>query len=146
MKTANSIDTIIGFCTLLIAGLVWMVSREIPFQELKAGLGPAFFPNLLIAILVVLGIIFLIVSFLTKKSVETSSVEKPKISTIVIVGLLVIYAVLFKRIGFLISTFLFLVSSMFALKVQWLHAIIISILVTGGFYLIFIISFKMPLI
>jgi len=139
-------EAITGFCTLLIAGLTWIISRDIPFQDLKAGLGPAFFPYLLLVILAGLGIIYLIFGLFTSNSLKTTKIRNSSYWKIILIfGLLVIYSVLFKRLGFVISTLLFLVCSMLTLKVKLLHAILISTLAISGLYLIFIIFFKVPL-
>lgn len=139
-------ELITGFYTLLIAGFTWMISRDIPFQDLKAGLGPAFFPYLLLVILAGLGIIYLIFGLFTRSSLKTTKTRDSSYWKIIIIfGLLVIYSILFKHLGFVISTLLFLVSSMLTLKVKWFHAILISTLAISGLYLIFIIFLKVPL-
>ncbi len=140
-------EVITGFCTILIAGFLWLLSRNIPLQDLKAGLGPAFFPYLLLIALTVLGIIYLIFNLFFIKDIHKERKVNHRYYwvTIAISGLLIVYAILFKYAGFIISTFLFLVFSMIILKVKWLSAIFISILATSGLYLIFITVFKVPL-
>ena len=139
-------EVITGFCTILIVGFLWILSRGIPFQGLKAGLGPAFFPYLSLAILTILVIIYLIVNLFIKNVHKGRKMNNRFCwSTIIIFGLLIIYAILFKYSGFIISTLLFLAGSMIVLKVKWLYAILISTLTTSGLYLIFITFFKVPL-
>ncbi len=139
-------EVITGFCIILIAGFLWILSRNIPFQGLKAGLGPAFFPYLSLAILTIFGITYLIVNLFIINFHKGEKVNNKFCwLTIVIFGLLIIYAILFKYFGFIISTLLFLACSMIILKVKWLYAILISALTASGLYLIFITFLKVPL-
>jgi putative tricarboxylic transport membrane protein len=140
-------EIITGICTILIAGYLWVLSRNIPLQDLKAGLGPAFFPFLSLIILGILGIVYLIFNLLVKEVQEEKKPSSNRFpwSTIIISVFLIIYAASFKSAGFIISTFLFLIFSMIILKVKWVSAIFISLLATSGLYLIFITFFKVPL-
>jgi putative tricarboxylic transport membrane protein len=146
MRSMKKIDVIAGGSTLLLAVLTWVQARNIPFQNLAGGLGPAFFPILLLVVLSVLGMVSLLLGLFSKVEGHKQKEEKKYFAlTISIFGLLFAYGVLFERIGFFLSTLFFLLGTMIILRTQWWQALGLSFLLTGGIYILFIFLFKVPL-
>ena len=143
MKTP---DAIAGLSTLLITFLAWTQARGIPFQNLEGGLGPAFFPYVLLAVLAILGIISMFIAFYSNaRASKEKNTKRYHVLSFSIFCLLIAYGILFERIGFLVSTFLFLIGAMIVLKTRWWQSLGLALLLTFGIYGIFIVCFKVPL-
>ncbi len=137
---------ITGLITLLVAVLAWTQARKFPFQDLEAGLGPAFFPSLLLVTLVILSFGSIIYGFFSEQRNEKKQGGNHHyLNAIVILCLLIIYGIAFNRIGFLWSTFLFLLVSMYLLRTTWWVTLVLSFLLTGTLCIIFIVIFNIPL-
>ena len=146
MKIRANLDAVIGIGTVVFTGFTWLVSRKFPYEEMKAGMGPAFFPHLIIAVLGSLGILLYLVSVFKRSDGDSSNIKKSELNTIIMIVFLVVYALLFKYLGFTVSTLIYLVSSFLLLKVRLVTAILSTVLTLGIFYLVFVVMFKIPLI
>lgn len=105
MKTGNRVSAIV---TIFIGSLVIFLSRDFP-KVVSSAPGPGFFPAILGWMLIILGFILLVQTFIWKhKDIsKLFSVEKNKF-IYKICGIAVIYCVLLPFIGFIVSTLLFL--------------------------------------
>ena len=146
METRKS-WVITGLITLSITIIGFKLTINIPLQDLEMGLGPAFFPYLILSTLVILGLYTLAYGVYFWRN-NSNKVEKDRrhyrlsISTIV---LLIAYGIFFELIGFLISTSLFLMGTMFIFGVKWWLVPIIATITTSGLYVIFVIFFNVAL-
>ena len=142
MKKQN---LVIGLATLVVTFFAWTQAREIPFQGLRGGLGPAFFPYLLMASMALLGVVFVLLALFTPAGVQAQPEKKHYGLLLLIVGLSAIYGFFFEKMGFAQTTWLFLTVSMLAFSVKWWKSMILSSGITGILYVVFINIFKAPL-
>ena len=94
-------DVVTGAIVLCVVGIGWYRVRTIPFQGLQAGLGPAFFPTILLTIVTFLAIILLLKGlFFTKEDVKSESkaeeVAQSPLVRILLISLFIAYSFLFK--------------------------------------------------
>lgn len=136
-----------GLAAILIAALAWTQARKFPFQDLQSGLGPAFFPCLLLIALVVLGSGSVLYGFLSRvEDAEKKGEEAPgRFTALLIFAFLVAYGISFSRAGFLVSTFAFLAVVMIILKIKWWLTLVVAGLLTGILQVVFATFFKVPL-
>jgi len=143
-------DVVTGAIVLCVVGIGWYRVRTIPFQGLQAGLGPAFFPTILLTIVTFLAIILLLKGlFFTKKVVKSESrteeVEQSLLVRILLTSLFIAYAFLFKYLGVLISSGIFLLVAFLLLRIKPTIALIITIITVGLVYLVFGLLFRLNL-
>lgn len=142
MKKQN---LVIGLATLVVTFFAWTQAREIPFQGLRGGLGPAFFPSLLMASMALIGVVFVFLAWFTPAGVQAPPEKKHYGLLALIVGLSAVYGFFFEKLGFSRSTWLFLALTMLAFRVKWWKSMILSSGITGVLYVVFIHLFKAPL-
>lgn len=137
-------DHIVGLICIAIAGAVLAITPSFPAGQEGVNLtGPAFFPNVLATIYILLGAAELIVGFRAphgKASEKPASAEaaKPSIRKFFeFVGLLVAFAALFQPLGFIVATLLFLFLLMLLLGVRPLKSVLFSLVYTGVIFLLF---------
>ncbi len=138
---------IVGIGSLALTGLAAPQAKTIPLQSLKHGLGPAFFPFLLLSILALLGITALVVGSITHfpKEAAGKSEERHLATVLLGFGLLIAYGFLFARVGFFMSTVVFMALAMALLKTRWWVAVVFSVMLTSCIYILFIWLLKVPL-
>jgi len=139
-------DHIVGLICVAIAGTVLAITPSFPAGQEGVNLtGPAFFPNVLAIIYILLGAAELVVGFRSSSSREktmagqpSSTVAKPSIRKFLeFVGLLVAFAALFQPLGFIVATLLFLFLLMLLLGVKPLKSVLFSLVYTGVIFLLF---------
>lgn len=135
-----------GCLGLSLCGVAWLAGSDLPFQELDAGLGPAFFPTLLIGLLLVTSLGLIAVGLLDRRpddgagrqpapqaARQASRLSRPA-------GLFaatLAFGVSVGSVHALVTTFLFLLVSMLLLGEDWRRAAIAAAGVTGLIYLLF---------
>jgi hypothetical protein len=143
MRRYGNSFTITGIASLLLAGFVANYLRRIPFSSLQAGLGPAFFPTIVVALLVVLGSMALLVGIVrTRRHADAGDIEPFSRRTTVLVPVVILYAFGIQVLGLLIPTAVFLMLSMVALGVRVRNAVIATILASTAIYLLFGLVFR----
>lgn len=124
---------------VLVFGLVYtLASWNLPRAPVGNPFGPVYFPLGLGVLVSVIGLLMLVQSLRTRQ--ETS--RKPsKLSVRMWIAVLfcVGYALVFNRVGFMISTFVFLTSFLLLLNgfKKWLMSLSIALLYTIGVWYLF---------
>lgn len=125
--------------TLVLLALVWLwlVQIDIPDIRTEGAPGPRAFPNLLGAILLVLG---LVTAALPSRDIAILPVTTRE--TVIAAGtfaLLILYAFLLERAGFIVTTALVIAVAMLALlrMRRWVLVASLSLGFTAGCWLIF---------
>ncbi|HET7656786.1 MAG TPA: tripartite tricarboxylate transporter TctB family protein, partial [Bacillales bacterium] len=139
----------------IVSGIVFavfgavIVLATLSFPSAAAGdLGAAFFPRIIGCLLILLGLLLAIVSFLKKNNRENlkpffGGKTKKVVGTLIIFTL---YLVFLNIIGFLVANFLFMAGlSRFLDEKRWLVIIGVSVVFTGFIYYIFQITLGIPL-
>ena len=137
-------DHIVGLICIAIAGAVLAITPSFPAGQEGVNLtGPAFFPNVLAIIYILLGAAQLIVGFRSSRGrvaadQTASAAARPSIRKFLeFVGLLGAFATLFLPLGFIVATLLFLFLLMLLLGVKPLKSILFSLVYTGVIFLLF---------
>lgn len=136
-----------GLFGLVITAGAWVAARELPYQALSAGLGPAFFPHLLIGLLAVLSISMSLYGLLTKSSAPPSTPQLlAKIwRPILLFVLLAVFGLNLERIPAQLSVFTFLTLAMVLLGEQWHLSLLYAGIASLLLYLLFGAVFGLPL-
>lgn len=134
-----------GLTALCIAAIGWIGIRNVPFQPVGAGLGPAFFPIILIGSLAILGLANSAVGFYKLKQGTDEKLEPFNPTALILGALSVAYGLLLAPLGFVVTTLAFLAASMIVLRARWKTVVALSLLATVGIYLLFTIAFRVRL-
>ena len=139
-------DRIIFVCILVLAGVYFWATRQIPTLEIGDPLGPKAFPHLLTVGLLISAVMLLLEMIKAKKEPAeekpAESTETPEKSTVKIVaGSVVataIYFALFEPLGYAIATSLFLlVTTMYFNKGKTLMNVLTAVLYSFISYYVF---------
>ncbi|HET7580285.1 MAG TPA: tripartite tricarboxylate transporter TctB family protein [Bacillales bacterium] len=139
---------IIGGIVFAVFGAV-IILATLSFPAAAANdLGPAFFPRIVGSLLILLGLLLAVVSFLKKNNRENLNAvfggKTKKVAGTLII--FVLYLIFLKYIGFLVANFLFMaVLSRFLEEKRWLVIIGVSVVFTGFIYYVFQITLGIPL-
>ena len=139
-----------GILGLAVAGLAWMEARTFPLQDLPEGLGAAFMPWLLLAIIVVLSISLISygVAQCERQRPRLADIRLPKglVTTGATFLLLCGFAVAFGLFGLLGPALVFMVVGMRTLKAPWTKALGVGATAGLCIYVVFAIAFgvQMP--
>ena len=150
-------DIIAAISLFLLCGFVIWESSDYPVpEELRFGGGPGIYPRIL-AISVAVLTAFLLVEIISRgksKSLATVSHKEPKRRTFLVaftLALAIAYWFLLPVLGFLFTTFMFLLTSMWSLshkKAGWLQIItrlLCSAGITAFVYIVFQMWINIPL-
>ena len=147
--------------SLIVFSLWWeWAATLIPERDFDNGLSARYMPILLGFCLLALALIYLVQSLLKAKKAKDNGksegvANKNHLIAIGLVASLALYSVLFKPLGFIISTFLFLFGSMSYLcrpkdkgkltPRYFIKYFLFSAVITGILYAVFGIGFKISL-
>ncbi len=129
--------------------LTFFLIKDFPSAGITAGMGPRLMPGLYSAVLAVLSLLLIVIGIF--KIRKNTDIEKEKITfkqiemPLFLVVIILIYLILLKRIGFLITTplIIFIVMKIMAAKNK--ISFIIAFSMTVVIYLIFAIGLNVPL-
>jgi hypothetical protein len=131
-------DAIIGLVLLGLAGSVWWLSRELPSPPFVP-LTPAFFPRLLAAILA--GLSLLLLARGVRAPAAAAPARGPLAPTLLVFVPLGVYIWLAPRLGFFVTTFLFVLAEGLLLGdrrgASVVRAVAVAALTTVACYVVF---------
>jgi len=136
-------EHIVGLICIGIAATVLLITPSFPKGQENVNLtGPAFFPDILAFLYLILGGIQIILGFKRKKNQDKKpvvpSAPKPSMRlTLEFIALLIGFLLLFQPLGFILCTMLFLFLLMLLLGVTAPKSILFSCIYTGAIYLLF---------
>lgn len=115
MRQNSKADIVAAICLLLVSFLVFWISRGFPSS--KTGIGVSTFPKLLAGLLIIFSIIIIIQaiknsSFSEKEPIFKEFKKGHKLIIAVII-ILIIYIQMLEVLGFILSSFLLLITLMF---------------------------------
>lgn len=138
--------TLLAICIGLIA-IAWGYQTAYAYEPV----GPRAYPLLLLT-LISAGALYLLLKSPTVNPTATSSHEEEKpLDRLILtkvslcIGLLLMYAVLFERLGFLISTLLFGFFIALLYGAHWTRCIFIGVVASISLYLLFDYALDVPL-
>lgn len=138
----------------IILGMIYSIQAyNLPRATVGNPMAPVIFPLVLGIIMVIFGIIlFVKESKKGMKAVDKKEDQKEGISSsskLIIITCLssIVYALLFERIGYVLSTFIFMGTILFSLngKKKWKLNIIVAVCFSVGIYFIFLKLLSIPL-
>ncbi|MEL7564573.1 MAG: tripartite tricarboxylate transporter TctB family protein [Dehalobacterium sp.] len=146
-KWLSSRDVIGGGVLVLFSIWFYLTAQAIPTGNIT-GMPPSFFPSFLAVCLGVCSAFLLgkgIKDVLQGKKTVVSQTKDQK-TVLILLGLLILYVVLFNIIGFIATTIIYLTCVMLLLKAgKLLKSVLISVVVTLVVYFIFGNLFNIPL-
>ncbi|MGE5618362.1 MAG: tripartite tricarboxylate transporter TctB family protein [Sphingomonadaceae bacterium] len=137
-------DLALGAISLAIAAAVWLETADYPVQaDISRGLGPAFFPRLLGALIAVFGIVIILSAL--RASRDAASPLLPNAMPVALLGVMGAYSVLLVPVGFAIATPLFLLAGATMLGLRLQKGILFALGLTAATYLVFKVMLAVPL-
>lgn len=131
-------DLYLSTCLLLFSGFVFIKAFEFPEEA-------AYFPKLFSSVLGILAILLLISSLYRKNSASTNEKTNYKNTIFIILGLIV-YALVLRTIGYVISTGVLVLYVIYILGYRKIRNIILVSVISVIFaYVIFGMFLKVPL-
>jgi putative tricarboxylic transport membrane protein len=137
-------DRVIFVCTLILAGIYFYATEKLPSLEIGDPLGPKAFPRLLgVALLIAAVILLLEIIRAKKKPVRAPAADAAIDMRVygVIAGVVVwtvLYFVIFERLGFMISTSIYLLGLMaYFHRGKWLSNVLSAFGFSIGAYFLF---------
>jgi len=147
-------DTLIGLSSIILGLLYTYKTLGLPRASIGNPMAPLYFPLSLGVLMILMGIIAILVEMSKKTNLEDKKEikeEKDKSYVKLIVGTVIasiIYTVLFDKIGFIISTLLFLSFILFMVngKDKWITNLLVSVLFSFSVWYIFekLINISLP--
>lgn len=117
----------------IVLGIVLLISAvNLPKSNLGNANGPMYFPVLISVILIIAGIVYLFQEMKDRGTKFTDftplRLGKSPVYLLLSLVLMIIYTILFERIGFLFSTIIFLMGLLFMLngRKKWLLNIVVA--------------------
>lgn len=139
-------DRIIFVCTLLLAGVYFWATAQIPTLELGDPLGPKAFPRILgVGLLIAAGMLLLEIIRNSKPSAklataaDNSDEPRPHYGVVAAVaGWTALYVLAFELLGYVLATSLYLlVLTAYFNRGRWLMNVLTSVLFSAGSYFAF---------
>lgn len=143
-------DRVSGLAVLVLGLAYWRAASVLPRPLIPQDVGPEVFPQLIAGALVVLGLLLAVGPWLGRlvgwrprsRPSEAELEPAPDWPAIVLVLVgLALYTVLYERLGFILSTMLFMVIEIAALetdRTRWIWAAPVVVLVPMVLYLLFV--------
>lgn len=138
-------DALASLLLLLLAILVYHWASDFP-QRKGDALGPDFFPKILAVVLGLLAGLMMVEPLLMKKPPQAEAGKDYRLTTFV-AALIFVYVLVLPWAGFLVSTILFLTTTIYSLRRKhFLRIAILSALFSASIYLVFKMVLKVPLL
>ena len=144
MKKSNIFVSII----IILIGIVTLIEVKSFPQGQNNVVGPGFFPGIIAAILIILGIILFIQSIRIKKDedIKVNLFDSENKLAYIIMGITLIYLIAINYIGFLISSIIYLTTliTLYGGKNK-LKSLIASSVISSAIYFVFNILLNVPI-
>jgi len=153
---AKRTDVTLGAIFLALSGVVYFLARDIPSGSLEEGMGSAFFPRSLAAVMAGFSLAFIGGGIFGRKGAASpgerpAEGEKPRPligphlrlpAALTLVTAL--YLSLVEALGFLLATPLFVLAVMRLFRSGWARAALAGVSVTAGLYVVFQLGLRIP--
>jgi putative tricarboxylic transport membrane protein len=131
---------------VLFSGVTIYLAFKLPLGN-YAKPGPGFFPLLMSIFIGLLAFLLFLTTVRPNRQPESFDLEMParKWKVFYLLGQLCVYAFLYRRLGYIVSTGIFLVSLKPIIKTKWVVLILASLLVSSMFFVFFNVLLKVEL-
>lgn len=137
-------DRVIFACTLVLAGIYFYATEQLPTLEIGDPLGPKAFPRLLGVGLVITAVVLLLEILRARKTASVARGDahpRDRGAQLVVAGVAVwilCYFLVFEKLGFVIATTIFLIGlTSYFNRGKWVANVSTSVLFCLGGYLMF---------
>jgi putative tricarboxylic transport membrane protein len=140
-------DRVIFVCTLLLAGVYFYATEQLPSLEIGDPLGPKAFPRLLVIALVITAIILLLEILRKPKTAPAAGAgaaaadPRERGAKLVVAGAAIwtlLYFLVFETLGFVVATTIYLLVLMaYFNRGKWVANVLTAVLFSLGSYLMF---------
>jgi putative tricarboxylic transport membrane protein len=137
-------DRVIFVCTLILAGVYFYATEQLPSLEIGDPLGPKAFPRLLGIGLVITAVVFLFEILRERKTApaasQTKAVDRRSYAVVAAVAVWTfLYFLVFEPLGYVIATSLYLLALMaYFNRGKWVANVLTAVLFSLGSYLMFV--------
>jgi len=140
-------DVWVGLGMLIFSASAYWLTGDFPEGDcLAMGLGPAFFPRIILTVMFILSVVVMVRGVLTKKSPSEFNLKTSELLTPVLLLVMTGFFVLvMKFFGFFLSVPFFLIGAMMFWKVSWQKSAAIGIGLSALLFLFFKIILRIPL-
>ncbi|MHB8132406.1 MAG: tripartite tricarboxylate transporter TctB family protein [Mobilitalea sp.] len=148
-KWLHNRNLVSGIILFLFSIWYYVNAQALP-QQSEGGLAPSYFPSFLALILAILSLYVVVDSLIrisrNKKENEEQYEKKDHKTVAILILFLIVYIILFKYLGFIITTILYLTAAMSMLKAGKLIKLVpIAVIITLSIYFVFSKGFHIPL-
>lgn len=145
IKKNNANDSLLGLIIFIIGSIYLVLTLQLKEASIGNPVEPKYFPFIISVLLIVLGVYFLLKTGISQLKVSVQNIkdalnlEGDIYLTIAITSInCIVYALLFKKIGYILSTFVFLEVMLYLTrKEKWVSNIIVSTLFSIIIYFVF---------
>jgi putative tricarboxylic transport membrane protein len=137
-------DRVIFVCTLILAGIYFYATEQLPSLEIGDPLGPKAFPRLLGIVLVITALMLLLEIIRARKKPVTPPANTQRVDMrvyLVVAGVVIWtfgYFLIFERLGFMIATSIFLLGLMsYFHRGKWISNVLSAFGFAIGAYFLF---------
>ena len=137
-------DTLSGIFLILFSVVTIYLAFKLPMGKIGRP-GPGFFPFIISVIVGSLAILLVLRTLQSKRDSESEGIATARWKVFYLLGNLCLYAFLFGPLGFLISTWIFLIALKPIVKKGWIAVILGSLSISLSFFLFFNYLLKVEL-
>ncbi len=129
-------DRLSGIFIIVFSGVTVYLALKLPMGTFGKP-GPGIFPLVLSVIIGVLSLSLFLGTFRSKRESEPGEIIPPKWRLAYLLGDLLLYSFLFRPLGFLISTWVFLIFLKPIIKKKWIPVLLGSLFISLIFFFFF---------
>jgi len=137
-------DRVSGILFLIFSGVTIYLALGLPMGRMGKP-GPGIFPLLLSVVIGFLALSLLLGNLRSKGELGTEERPVPKWRLVYLLGDLCLYAFLLRPLGFLISTWIFLIVLKPIIKKKWIPVLLGSLFISASFFFFFNYLLKVEL-
>ncbi|MCG8482613.1 MAG: tripartite tricarboxylate transporter TctB family protein [Clostridia bacterium] len=144
-KNVNANEALMGLIVVIVGGIYLVLTLQIKDAAVGIPMEPKFFPLMISALLIILGMFFLFKTGLAHIKTSVENIKKalskePDIYKMIGITAIncIVYGLLFKRLGYVLSTVIFLEVMLFLTRgKKWIPNTIISVIFSVAVYFVF---------
>ena len=139
-------DRVSGILITIFSGVTIFLALKLPVGHIWKP-GPGIFPIILSLVIGVLSLCLFLGTFRPRVESEPRVSLIPKWRLVYLFGDLILYGIFFRPLGFLISTWIFLILLKPIVKKRWVPVLLGSLFISGGFFFFFnyLLKVELPL-